>query len=54
MSEVLNQYLLETEFQNQNAGFSRWAFAVKGGEKYFIKEFIDPVYPMDDSLNIKG
>lgn len=51
MSEVLNQYLLETEFQNQNAGFSRWAFAVKGGEKYFIKEFIDPVYPMDDSLD---
>lgn len=48
---TMNEYELEGPFQNQDAGFSRWTFAKKGGKKYFLKEFLDPVYPFEDSLS---
>ena len=38
-------YNLITEFTTKGAGLSRWAFAEKNGRKYFIKEFLKPVYP---------
>lgn len=51
MGEILNQYELIEPFHNKNAGFSRWTFAKKEDKSYFIKEFLDPVYPMDVSLS---
>lgn len=49
MEETINGYTLLEPFQNRDAGFSRWTFAVKNGRDYFIKEFLDPVYPQDDA-----
>ena len=51
MSEVINGYALIEPFQNQNAGFSRWTFAKKDGRVYFLKEFMDPIYPEDHTLS---
>ena len=51
MSEFLNQYLLEEPFQNKDAGFSRWTYARRKGKDYFLKEFMNPVYPADGSLS---
>lgn len=51
MADVLNNYELINPFQNQNAGFSRWTIAEKGDRRYFLKEFMDPKYPDQDSLN---
>lgn len=52
MSEIINQYELLEPLQNRNAGFSRWTYATKAGKEYFLKEFLDPVYPTDESLSI--
>ena len=54
MGQQIGEYFLMSPLQNQNAGFSRWAFATKNGDKskkYFLKEFLDPVYPDDKSLS---
>lgn len=50
MSEVINGYKLLEPFQNKNAGFSRWTFAEKDERNFFIKELLDPVYPMEGTL----
>lgn len=52
MSEVMNQYELLAPFQSKNAGFSRWTYAIKDNKQYFIKEFLDPVYPDENSLSL--
>ncbi|MGM9567687.1 MAG: serine/threonine protein kinase [Clostridia bacterium] len=46
----LNGYRLLTEFTADNSGFSQWAFAEKNGIELFIKEFLSPVYPVEESL----
>lgn len=48
--EKLNGYTLDAPFTNANAGFSRWTFAHKGKEEYFLKELLNPVYPISDKL----
>ncbi len=50
MSEIMNGYRLLAPFHNENAGMSRWTTAEKNNRTYFLKEFLSPVYPMDDSL----
>lgn len=47
---VINGYYLESELQNANSGFSKWTFATKNGKRYFIKELLNPVYPVDRSI----
>ena len=49
MKEI-NGYILEGELKTTNSGFSKWGFAEKGGKKVFIKELIDPVYPVYSDL----
>ena len=51
MEDVMNEYELLAPFQNKNAGFSRWTYAVKDKKAYFLKEFLNPVYPMGDSIS---
>lgn len=51
MGEVINGYDLIEPLQNRDAGFSRWTYAVRDGKLYFLKEFMDPVYPAADSLS---
>ncbi len=46
----INGYTLKGELNNENSGFSKWGFAVKGGKEYFIKELITPVYPVDKGV----
>lgn len=48
---VMNHYELVAPFQNKNAGFCRWTYAVKGGKHYFLKEFLDPVYPDEGTIS---
>ena len=47
MCEVINGFELTEPLQNKDAGFSRWTFARRDGKEYFLKEFLDPVYPVD-------
>ena len=51
MSDMMNQYELLEPFDNKNAGFSRWTCAKKNGRIYFLKEFLDTVYPTEESLS---
>lgn len=46
---VINGYRLLAPLNNQDAGFSKWGFAAKGGQIYFLKEFLNPVYPPDNA-----
>ena len=48
---MINQYELLAPFQNKDAGFSRWTYAVRKGRTYFLKEFLSPVYPSGDVLS---
>lgn len=51
MSEkVINGYVLDGDLSTKNSGFAKWGFAKKDGKEYFIKEFLSPVYPIDESL----
>lgn len=45
----INGYELIGELKNDNSGYSKWGFARKNGQKFFIKEFLSPIYPLDDS-----
>ena len=51
MAEIMNGYELMAPFSNKNAGFSRWTLANKDNREYFLKEFINPVYPSDMFLS---
>ena len=47
----MNGYELLEPFQNKNAGFSRWTYAIKENKEYFLKEFLNPVYPREKSIS---
>lgn len=42
--QIINGYLMEGDFRNISGG-ARWDSAVKDGKRWFIKEFMSPVYP---------
>lgn len=45
----INGYELIGNLQNDKSGYAKWGFARKNGIEVFIKEFLSPVYPVDDS-----
>lgn len=47
--KIIFGYTLDKPLTNDNAGFSKWGFGEKNGRQYFIKEFLSPKYPVDDS-----
>lgn len=49
MSEIknINGYKLQGPLSSRGAGFSKWGVAMKNGRRFFIKEFLSPVYPLD-------
>ena len=51
MLETLNGYTLEAPFQNENAGMSQWTIAEKNGVRFFLKRFLSPIYPDEDTLS---
>ena len=50
MEETIHGYHLKAPFQNRDAGFSRWTFATKNGREFFLKEFLNPVYPLNNTM----
>ena len=42
------RFELDAPFYNRDAGFSVWTFGRRHGKEYFIKQFLDPVYPEGD------
>ena len=46
----IHDYVLDAPLTTNNSGFSRWGFGEKDGKKYFIKEFLSPVFPEDTSI----
>ena len=45
----LNGYVIKGELSAKNAGLSRWGSCTRDGREYYIKEFLAPVYPIDQS-----
>lgn len=43
----IGEYTLTQPMTSNKSGFSKWGFCVKDGKEYFIKEFLNPVYPLD-------
>jgi serine/threonine protein kinase len=46
-NDNINGYIVQED--DHSVGQCRWSFAVKDGSEYFIKEFLQPVYPTPDS-----
>lgn len=46
---MIRNYEIVGTLTTDNSGFSRWGRATCGGRTVFIKEFLTPVYPADDS-----
>ncbi len=49
--EKLGQYTLNGHLSNENAGYSMWGFGKKDGKDYFIKQFLSPKYPYNDTMS---
>ena len=49
MAQVINGYRIIGGMHI--SGFSQWGYAEKNGQLYFIKEFLEPKYPIDNSLS---
>lgn len=50
----INGYKILSPLRENEKGISKWGFAEKDGEEYFIKEFLSPVFPAErESLSEK-
>ncbi|TDQ53620.1 serine/threonine protein kinase [Actinorugispora endophytica] len=49
MSRSVGGYRITTDFTTAGGGQCRWAFAVRDGDEYFLKEFLAPTYPIPES-----
>lgn len=45
----INNYVFEKPLTNDNSGFSRWGIGRRGGKAYFVKEFLSPTYPAEET-----
>ena len=43
----IGEYTLTQPLTSNKSGFSKWGFCVREGKEYFIKEFLNPVYPLE-------
>ena len=46
----IKAYHIPNGLSTENAGMCQWGFATKDGREFFIKEFLSPKYPVDDSV----
>ena len=46
----INNYSFSKLLESDNSGFSKWGIGSRGGQSYFVKEFLSPVYPAEDSV----
>lgn len=49
MEETIWHYKLSEALTNRNAGYSMWGFGTKAGTEFFIKQFLSPKFPIDDT-----
>ncbi|HIR81673.1 MAG TPA: protein kinase [Candidatus Limiplasma merdipullorum] len=49
MSGLIGGYRPLTPLRTVGSGSARWCIAARGLEKYFLKQFLSPVYPADPS-----
>ncbi|MBR4308606.1 MAG: protein kinase [Oscillospiraceae bacterium] len=49
--EKLGSYELTGHLTSQNSGYSVWGFGKKNGRDYFIKQFLSPKYPHNDTVS---
>ncbi len=47
MSDVIAGYRCLTPMQTAGSGSARWCMAERGAERFFLKEFLNPVYPVN-------
>jgi eukaryotic-like serine/threonine-protein kinase len=47
VGNVIGKYTVTRDFDSANAGQCQWGFAKYDGQEYFIKKFLNPVYPKD-------
>jgi len=50
MNDNINGYILDGEFCIDNSGSSRWCFAHKDGQNVFLKELLNPTYPVEKEM----
>lgn len=48
MSELIGGYRLLTPFETAGSGSARWCIAARGLDRFFLKQFLSPVYPADE------
>lgn len=49
--EMLGNYELTGHLTSQNSGYSIWGFGQREGRDYFIKQFLSPKYPENDTVS---
>lgn len=49
-AEFVRDYKIISDWTSRGGGFSTWATAAHKGRTVFIKRFLTPVYPVDDSV----
>lgn len=49
MSTLIGEYSPLTSMQTAGSGSARWCIAQRGGQQFFLKQFLSPVYPADGS-----
>lgn len=45
IGEWIGDYYVREPLSNKNAGFSLWGFGEKEGKRYFLKQYLSPVFP---------
>ncbi|BCJ41116.1 hypothetical protein GCM10010168_45860 [Actinoplanes ianthinogenes] len=50
LGENIGGYTVVAEPTNSGGGRCVWSFAERGGRDYFIKQFLDPKWPTDESM----
>ncbi|RCJ14587.1 serine/threonine protein kinase [Nostoc sp. ATCC 43529] len=45
VGDLVGKYTVTRDFDSANGGQCQWGFAEYGGEEFFIKKFLNPVYP---------
>lgn len=55
MSEWIGEYKCLTPMRTVGSGSARWCIAARGLERFFLKEFLSPIYPvkLDTEIGLK-
>ena len=54
MGKMIGEYSPLTPMQTVGSGSARWCIAGRGRERFFLKQFLSPVYPAGESGELAG